>query len=190
MSPIRNPASGGPDSCPANRSVAQSAPLARSSCGLSTTSGRKVCAVLSRKTSADPKRNARAASARIGPVPGGAVSASPHSATDRTSRAASAARIRRRWSCRSVNTPAGRANSAQGRWRAAATNPISKGSSVSIVASHGTATAISPSPRFVAMAEENNSRKFRFTQRRPFIARPCGGNGPLSRNQSQTKSAK
>ena len=46
---------------------------------------------------------------------------------------------------------------------------MSKGSSVSKVASHGTATAINPSPRLVAKADANNSRKFLFTQRRALI---------------------
>ena len=122
---------------PASCSVLHNKPLACSSWDLLTRLGSKLCAVLSRTTSAAPSAKQSPVSSNTAPVPCAPESASAAAARASSRRQASASRIRLRRSKRSASTPAGRANSSQGNCRAAATRPISKGSRVSRVANQG-----------------------------------------------------
>lgn len=75
-----------------------------------------------------------------------------------TTRTRSARTISNRRSARSVQTPAGRANTSHGRRCAVATPAIRIGSRVSIVASQGNATNPTPSAKFDAELAESRRR--------------------------------
>ena len=174
-SPNISPPIGGPARSFIASSVDPSRPAARSRSPTSTVAGTIAMLELSTTASADANSAATTKSIPIDTWSSRMTATRPAITTAR----AMSRRIRStRRSYRSAHAPPGRMNSNQGSRSATVTPAIRRGSSVTDVASSGSATRRRPSPRFDSAVAPHSSRKFRGSgepsrERRP--PRPSAG---------------